>query len=210
MEYQEIIYALFAGISCKVYDDFNDNNLIKSDLVKEILKGSHWILITLVSMNDFNFSVIWYLLCFANYIANPKEWSPPYETSGIYLYPFLILLNYHTRKYLTMSDIIVCILLILSLGIEPFIITEEVSYRKLINRFSLFLSLCILVYFSSYFNISNSIQKILYYYIGYLFISLCFQVYILYTEKLEGTNSSIEYSLNGLSDIIFNSRRDSM
>ena len=70
MEYQEIIYALFAGISCKVYDDFNDNNLIKSDLAKEILKGSHWILITLVSMNDFNFSVMWYLMCFANYIAN--------------------------------------------------------------------------------------------------------------------------------------------
>jgi hypothetical protein len=171
-------------------------DIVKSDRLNEILKGLHWILLTLLSINDFNFAVILYSVCFVNSFVNSKEWSTPYESSLIYLFPFLIILSFHSRSYIKISDILLSIVFIISLILETILFTEESSYNKLKSRVSSFL-LCILFLLGIHlysFSLSFSIIKFLYYSIGYCILSSVFQAYKLFytpTEKLDETNTTL-------------------
>lgn len=190
----DIFLALLGGVSCKLYDDLKDMKLIKSEKLNEILKGSQWMLLTLLSMYDFNFSILVYIINFTNSSLNPEEWSDAYESSLLYLYPILILLSFHTRKYISIGDSVVFICIVLFMSIETALVTEESSYTKLLSRSILALISIVLVSIVSYstnsFNISLSVIKIVYYLIGYTITSIFFQAYNLYsiTDPIEEEN----------------------
>jgi hypothetical protein len=77
---------------------------------------------------------------------------------------------------------IICLILVFAL--EPLIITEEYSYRKLYMRIIITISIVIGVFIGNKIGISNSIIKILIYGIGYSLVSSCFQAYLLYKQKI--------------------------
>jgi len=191
MEFSQIVYTILGGIVCKVYDDLNDMDILKSDRLNEVLKGLTWIFLTLISMNDFNFSAVLYAVNLVNSISNLKEWQNPYESSLLYLYPIFLILSFHTRAYLTFTDSIICILTILGSYIEPYILNEEISYKKIITRVIGIVNCSILLYLSSYFNISSMILKILYATIAYNITSVFFQVYQLSCSTADSSTNTI-------------------
>ena len=186
---------MLLAICIKVYDDLNDMNILKSDIINEIIKALSSIFLTLVSINDFNFSVFFYLLNLGNSIANLNEWSSPYESSLLYLYPIFFILSFHTREYLTFFDIIICVSGIGFGYIEPLLVTEEISYKKIIGRVFVILNSSILFYFSSYFNISPFLIKAFYFFMAYNIVSIYFQLSQLVqaaeSKTLEGTPPSL-------------------
>ena len=174
-----MVLPLLGGISCKLYDDLIDNTIIEKPIILECLKGSQWILLTLISMNDFNFAIAFYCMNLLNAIANADEWNEPYETSLLYIYPVLILLSFHTRQYLHIYDIVLILFNVMVFGIEPLVIKEEVSNRKLVTRVIILYCLLFVIVLGSYFSLSTSIIKIFYYSLGYTITSSIFQAYSL-------------------------------
>jgi hypothetical protein len=110
----DYLYAFLGGLSCKIYDDLYDNGMIGSH-VQEVLKGSQWILLTLLSYNDFNFSILAYIANGLNALNNWEEWKHPYETSLLLLYPFLICISFWSRAYLNVYDILVIVYILMTL-----------------------------------------------------------------------------------------------
>ena len=198
----EYIYPLIGGISAKLYDDIVDEGFEVNDTFKEALKGAQWITLALASIGDFNYSIITYVINFLNHWANPEAYKFPYEFSLLCLYPIFILLSFHTRKSLTLMDYLITLSMCLAMFIEPMIIIENASYRKLIIRsssvavficavifglyFNTFSSFLNLDYFTLYFNlptislnISTAVLKLLFYGIGYFATSSLFQIYLI-------------------------------
>lgn len=170
--------ALVAGIACKVYDDIVDTDIKVSDVMKESLKGIQWMFLAILSVNDFNFTLLMLLSNVAHHLTNKEAFSMPYERSLLYVYPILLLLSFHTREYLNIYSIFIIILIIFFFYMEPLIIIENISYKKIISRFLGILFFILLLYNYSY--ISHSIIKYIYYCIGYFVISILFQLYMLY------------------------------
>lgn len=171
----EYLYTVLAGISAKLYDDLTDNDILKDETMKEILKGSQWILLTLISQADFNFALPFYLTAFANSISDTEAFTAPYERSLLILYPILLLISFHTMKAFNTGDISFVLLTTLALLTEPFLNSEEYSYRKLGTRFVAFLWTIIMI---RNFTFSPSVIKAIYFFMGYSFISICFQIYM--------------------------------
>jgi len=172
----DLFLAFLGGVSCKMYDDLNDMDIIHSDKLNEALKGLQWIILSVLSIHDFNFAMIIYTVNLINSFVNSKEWSEPYEFTGLYVFPILLLLSFHTRTYFSVFDILLFVGFILIASIEPFIFTEETSYSKLISRIICAILLIILVLKSSH-GISQSVLKCLYYSLAYFITSSFFQVY---------------------------------
>lgn len=186
----DYLLPLLSGIVAKIYDDLHDNNLLNNDMLKESLKGSQWILLTLLSYNDFNFSIIAYFANVLTVFSNWKEWDYPYEKSLLILYPFLILLSFPTRKMFSVLEILLMLGIGIGMWIEPYSIDEEYSYRKFIQRiiqtiFSI-LSLGIVIYF----DLSSAFLKLMLFSIGYNFVSSLFQYYLINKEETKKSNAS--------------------
>jgi hypothetical protein len=198
----EYIYPLIGGISAKLYDDIVDEGFEVNDTFKEALKGAQWITLALASIGDFNYSIITYVLNVLNHWGNPEAFKFPYEFSLLCVYPIFILLSFHTRTSFTIMDYLIILASCLAMFIEPMIIIENASYRKLIIRsssvvvficvvifglyFNTFSSFLNLDYFTLYFNlptsslnISTAVLKLLFYGIGYFAMSSLFQVYLI-------------------------------
>lgn len=176
--------ALVAGIACKVYDDIVDTDIKVSDVMKESLKGIQWMFLAILSVNDFNFTLLMLLSNVAHHLTNKEAFSMPYERSLLYVYPILLLLSFHTREYLNIYSMSIFIFIILWCCIEPLIIIENISYKKIISRFlGILFFILLLLYNYSY--ISSSIIKFVYYYIGYLATSTLFQLYMLYYKPVK-------------------------
>lgn len=173
----DTLLPVLGGILCKVYDDLNDMKLLTSDRLNEILKGSQWMILTLVSIHDFNFSILLYFIHYVNSIMVPSEWSNPYESSLLYIYPILILLSFQTRTYASAADTLVFLGLVTLFAIEPLLITEEISYRKLFFRVGCSCIGLLVILFSSHYRVSSSIIKIMWYLVAYSTTSLFFQGY---------------------------------
>ncbi len=179
----EYLYALLGGISAKLYDDLYDNNMI-SPLVQEVLKGSQWMLLTLLSYSDFTFTFLNYLMNVANSITNKDAYKPPYEKSLLILYPVLFFISYHTMTKLSIYDSLFILYGIAVLSIEPLIFTEDYSYRKLFARLSSILFNILGFYIGLHFKVSNGILKTFIYGLGYVIVSSCFQAYLLYRDSV--------------------------
>jgi len=190
--------AFLGGITCKIYDDLNDNNLLTNKHAKECLKGIQWILLTILTISDFNFGVGFYTFNAINAGVNFHEWNKPYESSLLILYPLLIIYSYPTRTFASFYEIFLLLLSYSSTSIEAFIFTEEYSIKKLLCRiFSLF-SAIFWIIVCSYFNQSKYIIKILYYFVGYFLVSSIFQAYSCFPKNwLNVDNNSAPCSIAG-------------
>jgi|AACY02.14.fsa_nt_gi hypothetical protein len=174
----DYLYAFVGGLLCKAYDDFNDNHMIGSH-VQELLKGSQWILLTLLSYNDFNFALVNYVINALNALNNWQEWKFSYESSLLVLAPVFLLVSFHTVKYFSMYDWVYLVVFILSMALEPLIIKEEFSYRKLVVRLIALINSIFGVIFGVYLGVSPSLVKISCYATGYFLFSSGFQTYLL-------------------------------
>ena len=175
----EYLYAFLGGMLNKIYDDLFDNKIITDDFAKEMLKGAQWILLTLLSYNDFNFALCFYSVNVLNAIYNIKEWSFPYEKSLLAIFPFLLLISFNTAYYITTLDMAYIFIFATTNIIEPLVITEEFSNLKFVSR--IFATLCSFgaIVGGLYFGISTTFNKISFYCFGYCLVSACFQAYLL-------------------------------
>jgi hypothetical protein len=173
------IIGLLGGISAKLYDDVVDEKIEISDTVKECLKGVQWMMLALLSANDFNFILIFYTMNLLNYFGDPSAYSGSYEFSLLLMIPLLFLLNVGTIHSFDYINIITIISFLILFFVEPIVLSTNVSYAKLIHR-SIGTTLLILLSFGSdYLQLSPSIIKITTYLIGYGIISILFQLYLL-------------------------------
>jgi hypothetical protein len=179
----EYLYPVLGGVLNKIYDDLDDNNLLKNDIFRESLKGSEWILLTLLSHSDFNFTAMLYAVNITNYLVKSDCYEGSYETSLLLLYPIFFLISFHTMQALNMYDIVFLIGYLFTFAIEPILIKKEYSATKLILRATVLVFTLITIPYYSYFNISPSIVKMVYYSVGYLLVSVCFQAYFLFAHE---------------------------
>ena len=179
----ELFLSLLGGASSKVYDDIVDLNWKVTDTTKESLKGLQWMILALLSVRDFNFAIILYGMNLCHHFANENAFKQPYESSLLYLFPFLLLLSFPTSTAFTMSDLLVIVPLIGVMILEPVLIKEDVSFRKMMSRLALAIGTFMIVLIGGKFHVSTSIIKLAMYYFGYCFISFLVQAYIVYTKK---------------------------
>jgi hypothetical protein len=178
----DYLYAFLGGLLCKIYDDLNDNGMI-GEHSQELLRGSQWILLTLLSYKDFNFSIFAYIANGLNAISNWNEWNHPYETSLLLLYPFLLVISFSTISWLNVYDYIFVVIWIVGMFLEPYIVPEEFSYKKLILRiFGCFFA-SFAIFIGSILNVSQSLIKICIYGLGYSLFSSGFQAYLLMNRR---------------------------
>jgi hypothetical protein len=174
----DYLYAFLGGLLCKIYDDLNDNSMIGGH-VQELLKGSQWILLTLLSYNDFNFALFNFIANGMNAANNWKEWNHSYETSLLCLTPLFLLISFSSRSTLTIYDLIYICIWFITMYVEPLIVTEEFSNRKLYLRMFGSFNAIISILGGLYFGISPSCIKISFYCLGYCLFSSGFQAYLL-------------------------------
>jgi hypothetical protein len=174
----EYLYAFLGGLLCKVYDDLNDNGMI-GEHAQEILKGSQWIILTLLSYNDFNFALFDFIANGLNAANNWNEWNHPYETSLLWLTPLFLLVSFSSRSILTIYDVIYISVWFTTMYLEPLFVTEESSKRKLYLRILGSINAAISILLGLYFGISISCIKISFYCLGYCLFSSGFQAYLL-------------------------------
>lgn len=175
----DYIIPIIGGISCKLYDDLYDNNILTNEVYKECLKAIQWITLTLMSYNDFNFTVFIGLINGLNAISNWKEWNHGYETSLLLIYPVFLLISYSTRTSMSYIDMFYVTCFSICMAFEPLIIKEEYSPLKFITRAGLTIFIYVGLFVSHYFGVSWSFLKVGIYSVGYAFVSSIFQLYML-------------------------------
>jgi hypothetical protein len=183
----DIIIPLLGGISAKLYDDIIDEKIEVNDIIKECLKGVQWMILAILSVNDFNFILIFYVMNVLNYIGNPSAFSGSYEFSLLLMVPLLFVLNFDTIHSFHYIDILIIISFFIVFFVEPILIPNNVSYTKLIFRSIGTLFLILYFLWRDYLQISPSIMKINNYLIGYGTVSVMFQIYSLYRPRSEST-----------------------
>lgn len=178
----DLLCAFLGGVSCKLYDDFNDNSMIGPH-IQEILKGSQWILLALLSYNDFNFMLILFMKAAVNAFINWPEWNHPYETSLLWVTPFLLIISISTAHWVSVIDTVCIAAYIVSQFVDVFVFTEEFSERKMYERIGGTFSAATTALFIMYFGTSNSLVKNCIYFAGYCLTSACFQAYMLWKKN---------------------------
>jgi hypothetical protein len=173
------ILPLIGGITCKIYDDLSDNNLLSNEILKECLKAIQWITLTLMSYNDFNFTVIVLIVNGANAFFNIDEWNKGYETSLLILYPIFLAISYSTRKCISLIEGVYLLVILCSMIWDPIVITEEYSHRKFIQRVLISILSIIAFIGTMYFGMSITFIKLTLYSVGYFVMSSIFQLYML-------------------------------
>lgn len=191
------IYSGLAGISCKLYDDFQDNKLLtryKDEYGMETLKGIHYILVSVLSFVYPWFYVLLTSLRLSQYgeffynglvhhqwITNSYE--NPYEFVGLLTYIVLfgiILYNRYTENISHSSDTILVFVVAFASILENISSNEkdkEVSTKKLMTR----IGLCIFIISLMYSIPSSKDTRIFAFYVlGYLTLSIGIQTYSLY------------------------------
>ena len=182
------ILALLSGISSKIYDDLDDNNLFylfkqNSNLIQECLKMFQVITLTIFSIYYYLFSYYFYIVNIFNYLGNNKAFSKPYENALLLIFPIiLVFTNYSTFESIKYFDIYLCISFLLGMFYEPIFITDEISNIKMYSRISLTLYYIFLLILNYYFELSEWVKIIIFYNIGYLCVSSLFQYLSVYTK----------------------------
>jgi hypothetical protein len=191
-----VLYSLLAGAIAKIYDDIVDMKLDVPEYIKEVLKGLQLITLTLLSVNDFNFSALIYAICLINSLEKPECWSNAYEFSLLWVYPVFFLCNLTTVAIPSLIDIPFLIPFIIhifgSMVVKKFQLIElstsfdsiadrkEVSLLKYIARSSLSTTCFVAFVIANYMDVSEYMLKIILFATAYLFVSSLFQFYMLY------------------------------
>ena len=172
--------AFMAGLFCKLYDDFVDNALLtpySNPVVMEYLKGMHYILVTVLALQQPMFPIVMYVANVLHYFINPSAYSLPYEKSVLYsgLFFFLILKTF--RVEVSKLDCMFLLFFLAGHAADPILLTQDVSLFKMCVRF------CWLVCCLFYTLVSSSqlVQICYMYFAGYFGVSVVVQAYSLYT-----------------------------
>lgn len=176
--------AFFAGLACKLYDDYVDNPLLApyaDPVFMEYLKGMHYILVTVNAMQEPMFVILLYIFNFIHSCFSPNSYSLPYEKSVLYtgLFFFLILKSFHVD--FTKFDCLFLVVLFIGHAIEPYIMTHDVSLLKMCVRGGF---LCSSLFYTM-FSQSRILQFMYMYGAGYLTVSVAVQAYSLYAVKFD-------------------------
>jgi hypothetical protein len=172
----DIFLSLLAGSSAKIYDDSVDNKLITNEFYLKMLETLQCYLLGAISINNFTFSIVTFIIIVCNYFGGKKEYSNPYEFSLVAMYPIFIILSYSKREYLNLFDWVIFLSLCLVLGLEPMFIKEDASPRKLVMRL-LSAGFFIITMPFYYKLLSNGVFLTALYFLSYVTVSVGFQIY---------------------------------
>jgi hypothetical protein len=187
-----ILLTLFAGVICKVYDDFNDNDLYSvfhishKNYINEMLKAIHYLAFTVISLKYTLFYVLFMITLSANIFFDEKAFSNPYEFSG-FVSGFLLLffINY-SQLFMNYCDVFFFIFLMAGVILVDFgsKIKIEYSEEKLYQR-SLGLLFFIIVLFAhyQYSFFTESVIVSMMYVVGYLVASCIFHLILLRNQE---------------------------
>ena len=203
--------SLLAGISCKLYDDIQDNpNLLSlnNSYINEMLKAVHYILVSIISINYPWFYVLLSSLHISQYgeaiynIIKNKEWKAssyenPYEFIGLLTYIILFGIILYPRYAVNInynSDYIILAITLIASFAESASTNEkthEYSYKKLFIR----IALCILtIYLLVAIEKSQDTRIFILYILGYLLLSVIVQTYSLYRTRRETSTDRTQVS----------------
>lgn len=184
--------AILYGILIKLYDEVIDMKLdfFNKEWMKRSVEYIIVVLQYLLMVDDFNFSIVFYLANVIQAFIFPQNWEGPYETSLLILTIIPLLLSIPTYIPFTLFSLAFGIAVVLLFYIEPYYFPEEVSLNKLVFRFILgMLQIGLLLT-----NITESvpwITKLLMIGVGYIFISVIFQLLKLHEALPVSGSSSI-------------------
>lgn len=184
--------AILYGILIKLYDEVIDMKLdfFNKEWMKRSVEYIIVVLQYLLMVDDFNFSIVFYLANVIQAFIFPQNWEGPYETSLLILTIIPLLLSIPTYIPFTLFSLAFGIAVVLLFYIEPYYFPEEVSLNKLVFRFILgMLQIGLLLT-----NITESvpwITKLLMIGVGYIFTSVIFQLLKLHEALPVSGSSSI-------------------
>lgn len=182
--------SFIGGLSCKLYDDLDDNSLLhqfKNNILMEYLKGIHYMSITVLSIDDPLFFCIFYLANYMNYLTNNEAFSKDYEYSLSYSFALLFsIIDYNKIVKNSIFDYLLlfcfCFTMYFEVPVMKYFLQDcEFSYVKLIIR----ILLLIIVFFMYLLGTSKTVKYIFSYFIGYFGISVLVQYYSLIKNKDE-------------------------
>ena len=184
-----LFISLLGGLSVKVYDDLNDNIMLRkfrNETFMEILKGFHFIQVTATSIEEPLFFIIYYVTNLLNALAG-EGFTQPYEHSVLYSFMLLfIIIDYKKLTKVSLLDT----LMVLSMGflmvVEPIIMcyffeNSEFSFVKLISRIYCLLCSGMCCFMSE----SMALKHLFASFGGYFIFSVFAQYYSLITTKEE-------------------------
>lgn len=202
------LLSFIAGSSVKIYDDINDMPIYEkyknNIFLLELLKGIHYILLTILAINN-NYTFIFiYFLNVIHSLSNKIGYSEPYEHSVFYSFILIFLvidykkimtdintfysdftndnkLNVFNNIFNNASIGIFIFLIIIFIGgyLENLICSEEYSIKKIFIRTG---GLILFIYSYLFFNL-NFLNNTFMYTIGYLFCSLISQINAIFYLK---------------------------
>jgi hypothetical protein len=180
-----LFQAFLGGLSCKLYDDLNDNIVLKkfyNTTFMEYLKGIHYISLVSVSIDDPLFFIIFYIGCFLNHLRDGDAFKEPYEHSLLYSFILLFIILDYTKitNDVGLTDIIIFSVFFFSMFIEKvvmhyFVQDSEFSTSKLIIR--MLALICVVLSFL--LCKSKSTKHLFTYLTGYVILSILIQYYSL-------------------------------
>jgi len=177
------VFAFIGGITAKIYDDIIDNNIQINPIILESLKGLQWMSLTALSINDFNFNILFLALVSLNYFFDKDAYSTPYEKSfPVLLVPLLT--NFNTVKPFVLLDFGLFLGISSGLFIDSILFKNiEIDISKCIFRmilaFLAMISFCIL----KYSKFHSTMMIVFLYFISYTITSSLFQMYILFNPS---------------------------
>jgi len=185
MKYEML--SLLAGISCKLYDDLEDNEILtslKTPFILEVLKGFHYVLFTCVSLHSAAFFYFNYFLNFLHLLTNKNAYSNPYEKSVIFTFGilFFILNKSEVSVDFNFYDSVTFLFGCLLMYTEHLVCPDEVSSKKLSCRAIFFILFPLGTLWMSWVQ-SPAIKYSCWYQIGYGIISVMVQYYSLFVAK---------------------------
>ena len=178
----EAFAAVTGGISAKLYDDAIDSKLAVSETWKESLKGIQWISLALLSITDFNFTAVMYLMNMSAYMGDAEAYTTPYEGALLCVYPIFLLLSMHTMVPFSGIDALLSLFLLVILFTEPFIVNKDVSGMKFFCRVGSAFFSWMLLLFAIDNGVSESLIKMFIYSATYLTVSSVFQLHSLFNR----------------------------
>ena len=194
----DVFLALLAGSAAKIYDDCVDNKLITNEYHIKMLETLQCFLLGGLSVNNFTFSIIASTITICNYIGGKGQYSNPYEFSLIAMYPIFIILSYSKREYLNLFDWLLFLFLCAVLALEPMLIKEDSSPRKLVMRF-LYTAFFISTMPFYYKLLSNGVFLTILYILGYAMVSVGFQIYACSHMSFDEFNKKL---FNGMEELL--------
>jgi len=184
-----ILLSFLAGLSCKLYDDLDDNIFLKkfkNDKFMEFLKGIHYIAFTAISIDEPVFFILQYIFNFLQKLTNKEGYKKPYESSVFYSFLLLLfIIDYKNISWFNKYETLLILFLCLSCFIEPIVSSRYLEHDKEVSKNKLQFRICLLlpIFVILYFINSTALKYTLVYCIAYMLLSAIIQYYSLFITK---------------------------